>query len=116
MSVCNTCYNGGTIPSCVASIQFGTVEVDTTYNLWIQNNATQAIRGASVESDSSGVVSFDDFLIDPRSAYTLWLTADTESPNQTRIDITVGEDIYTSICFDVVKSFDSLDVVASLTE
>jgi hypothetical protein len=115
MAVCNTCFNGGTIPSCVASIDFGTVTPSTTFNLWIQNNATQAIRGASVDSDSSGVVSFDDFLIDPRSAYTLWLTADTESPNQTRIDITVGEDVYTSICFDVVKSFDSLDVVANLT-
>ena len=115
MAVCNTCFNGGTIPSCVASITFGTVEASTTYNLWIQNNATQAIRGSSVDSDSDGLVSFDDFLIDPRSAYTLWLTADTESPNQERIDITVGEDVYTSICFDVVKSFDSLDVVASLT-
>ena len=114
MSVCSPCYNAGIlIGDCSTGVSFSVVNVEETFQVYIQNNATGRAEKYTATSDALGNLLVEGITIDAGLSYTIWGT--NNNANDPRTPITIGDATYDCITF-VVAKVPSNDTIVYLTE
>lgn len=114
MSVCSPCYNAGIlIGNCSTGVSFSVVNVEETYQVYIENNATGRIQKYTATSDEFGNLLVEGITIDTGLSYTIWAT--NNNANDPKASILIQDVTYDCITFSVAKT-ENNDTIVYLTE